>query len=98
MFVDYLTKWVEAFAVSDQCAQTIARLLVEEVICRHGAPQKLLSDRGTNFMSELVAEVCRLMNIKNLNTSGYHPQTDGLVERFHRTLIGMLFKFVQTWT
>ena len=92
--VDYLTKWVEAFPVQNQTAETIAKLLVEEVICRHGAPQKLLSDRGSKFMAELMQEVCRLMNITKLNTSGYHPQTDGLVERFHSTLINMLSKLV----
>ena len=80
VFLDYLTKWVEAFPIKDQKAETIARVLVEEVICPHGAPERLRSDRGSNFLSELVAEVCRLMQIKKINTSGYHPQTDGLVE------------------
>ena len=70
-------------------------MLVEEVICRHGAPERLLSDRSSNFLSELVAEVCRLMQIKKINTSRYHPQTDGLVERFHRTLISMLSRYVE---
>ena len=42
VFLDYLTKWVEAFPVTDQCAETVARLLVEEVICCHGAPERLL--------------------------------------------------------
>ena len=55
VFLDYLTKWVEAFPVKDQCAETVACLLVEEVICRYGAPEQLLSDRGSNFMSELIA-------------------------------------------
>ena len=57
VFLDYLTKWVEAFPVTDQHAETVARLLVEEVICRHGAPERLLSDRGANFLSDLMAEV-----------------------------------------
>ena len=43
VFIDYPTKWVEVFAISDQKAETIAKLLVEGVICRHGAPQELLS-------------------------------------------------------
>ena len=47
-FVDYLTKWVEAFPVQDQSAETISRLLVMEIFCRHGAPELLLSDRGAN--------------------------------------------------
>ena len=95
VFLDYLTKWVEAFAVPDQCAETIVRLLVEEVFCGHGAPVHLLSDRGTNFLSELVQGVCRLLDIKKVNTSGYHPQTDGLVEKFNSTLIGMVAKVAE---
>ena len=95
VFVDYLTKWVEAFPTADQKAETIAKLLVEQVICRHGAPERLLSDRGANFLSDLIAEVCRLLKIQKINTSGYHPQTDGLVERFHQTLIQMLSLYVE---
>ena len=92
VFADYLTKWVEAFAVPDQTADTIARLLVEKVVCVHGVPEQLLSDRGANFLSDLVASVCRLLGITKINTSGYHPQTDGLVEKFNSTLTSMIAK------
>ena len=88
IFLDYLTKWVEAFAVQDQSATTIAKLLVEEIFCRHGAPEHLLSDRVAN-LSTLIQDVC---NYKKVNTSGYHPQTDDLVERLNSTLINMLSK------
>ena len=96
VFADYLTKWVEAFAVKDQSAQTIAHLLVEEIFCRHGAPQQLLSDRGANFLSELVLEVCKILEIKKVNTSGYHPQTNGMVEKFNSTLINMISKVAES--
>lgn len=92
VFMDYLTKWVEAYAVPDQQAPTIARLLVDNVVCRHGVPEELLSDRGPNFLSDLILEICRILGIKKLNTSGYHPQTDGLVEKFNSTLLGMISK------
>ena len=75
VFLNYLTKWAEVLAASDQTAQTVANLFVEGVVCRHGAPQELLSDRGPNFLSELFLEVCRLLEVKKVNTSGYHPQT-----------------------
>lgn len=94
-FVDYLTKWVEAFAISDQTADTIARLFVESVVCRHGVPEQLLSDRGTNFLSELIAGVCDILGVEKINTSGYHPQTDGLVEKFNSTLVNMVAKCCQ---
>ena len=49
VFTDYLTKWPEVFAIKDQTALTIAQLFVEEIICRHGVPCQLLSDRGAAF-------------------------------------------------
>ena len=78
VFSDYLTRCVEA--------TDIARLLIDEIISRHGAPRVLLSDRGTNFLSTVIAEVCKIFQIQKVNTSSYHPQTDGLVERFNSTL------------
>ena len=92
VFMDYLTKWPEAFAVSDQSAATIAKLLVEEIVCRHGVPAEVLSDRGGAFLSGLMKEVELLMGFRRVNTTAYHPQTDGLVERFNRTLTSMLAK------
>ena len=92
VFQDYLTKWPEAFAVADQKAETIARLFVEHVVARHGVP-RLLSDRGTNFLSSLL-QVCRLLGTWKVNTSRYHPQCDGLVEKFNSTLVNMLSKSV----
>ena len=92
VFMDYLTKWPEVFAVPDQTALTIAWLLVEQVISRHGVPSQLLSDRGPAFLSNLVQELCAVMGMKKVNTTAYHPQTDGLVERFNRTLTDMLAK------
>ena len=78
VFVDYLTKWPEVFATSDQTALTIAKLLVEEVVSRHGVPAELLSDRGKSFLSLLMQEVCSVLGVKKVNTTAYHPQTDGL--------------------
>ena len=54
VFMDYLTKWPEVFATSDQSALTIARLLVEQVISWHGVPAELISDRGKAFLSKLL--------------------------------------------
>ena len=64
------------------------------MIPRHGVPSELLSDRGTAFLSQLMLDVYKLMGITKTNTTAYHPQTDGLVERFHRTLTDMLAKNV----
>lgn len=95
VFVDYLTKWPEVFAVPDQTAATIANLLVENIISRHGVPAEILSDRGKSFLSGLMKEVEKVLGFHKANTSAYHPQTDGLVERFNRTLTAMLAKTVE---
>ena len=95
VFMDYLTKWPEAFAVPDQSAATISRLLVEQVVSRHGVPAEILSDRGCAFLSGLMKEVETLLGFHKVNTSAYHPQTDGLVERFNQTLTSMLANTVR---
>ena len=59
---------------------------------RVGVPREILTDQETNFTSNLLAEIYRLIHIKPIKTSPYHPQTDGLVERFNQTLKAMLQK------
>ena len=95
-FIEYLTKWVEAFASPDQSALTITKLRFGKVITHHGVPKELLSDQGTAFLSNLLQEVYRLMGIHKASTTAYHPQTDGLMEHFHRTLTSMLAKTTQS--
>ena len=92
VFQDFLTKWPFAFPRPDQKAKRIAELLVTEVVPVIGVPEALLSDRGTNLLSHLMLDVCRLLGIRKLNTTAYHPQCDGMVERFNRTLKTMLRK------
>ena len=59
-------------------------------IVHYDLPEKILSDQGRNFESQLVADLCKLMGTQKLQTSPYHPQTNGQCERFNSTLIGML--------
>ena len=69
VFTDYCTRLVECFAVPNIEARTIADLLVKEIMSRHGAPRVLFSDRGSNFLSSLVKEVCFLMNTNKTFTT-----------------------------
>jgi len=94
VFMDYYSRWPEAIAVQNIDAATVARVFVDEIISRHGAPIEILSDRGSNFLSSLFREVCKIFKIHKLSTSSYHPQTDGLVERFNGTLIQSLSMYV----
>jgi hypothetical protein len=71
-------------------ARTIAKVFVDEIICRHSAPEVLLSDQGAQFMAKLVKEVCDFMMTKKINTSAYHPICNGLTERFNASLCQLL--------
>ena len=60
------------------------------MFARVGVPQEILTDQGSNFTSQLLAEIYRLLHVHALKTSPYHPQTDGLVEQFNQTLKNMI--------
>ena len=87
---DYFTRWVEAYPIPCQEASVVARKLVDEMFCRFSPPEQLLSDQGRQFESQLMAEVCKLLGIQKSRTTPYHPQCDGLVERWNRTLLQSL--------
>ena len=93
IFQDFLTKWPMAFPMPDQKSHRIAELLMNEMIPQFGVPECLLSDRGTNLLSHLMTDVCKLLGLQKLNTTSHHPQCDGKVERFNRTLKTMLRKY-----
>ena len=92
---DYFTKWKEAFPLKDTEAVTVARVFVNEYICRFGVPDSLHIDQGKNFEAKIIKEICASLDIKNTRITAYHPQSDGLVERFNRTLLGMLSMMVK---
>lgn len=80
------------FPTRDQKAARLVKLLTEDVIPFCGVPEALLSDRGANLLSHLMTDVCKLLGIKKLNTTSYHPECDGMVEWFKRTLKSALRK------
>ena len=90
--IDYFTKWPEAFALPNQEASTIARALIDGFFSRFGVPLELHSDQGRNFESNLLRECCELLGIRKTRTTPLHPESDGMVERFNRTLVQELAK------
>lgn len=91
---DCFTKWVEAIPLSNMRAATVAEALVNEVISRHGVPLELHTDQGRNFDSRLLKALSSLLGIHKTRTTPLHPQSDGQVERQHRTILNYLSKFV----
>ncbi len=96
VLVDYATRYPEAVALRNISAKSVAEALFS-MISRVGIPKEILTDQGTAFMSRTIRELYGLSGIKSVRTSIYHPQTDGLVERFNRTLKTMIRKFGQNW-
>ena len=92
--VDHFSKWAEAIPLRNHTASTVARALMTHIISRFGCPKQLLSDRGSEFESELFTELMKWLEIDKLRTTAYQPSTNGAVERFHRTLNSMLGKVV----
>jgi transposase InsO family protein len=89
-FQDELSKFTLAVPIQQQDSVTVAKVFVKEVVLKFGIPQVLLTDQGTNFLSELFANVCKLLKIKRIKTTAYHPPSNGALERTHRVLVEYL--------
>ena len=89
-FQDKLSKYTLAIPISQQDTSIVARVFVEQIILKFGIPQTLLTDQGSNFLSESFANVCKLLRVKRIKTSAYHPQTNGALKRRHRVLVEYL--------
>ena len=90
---DYATRYPEAMALRKVDVGSVAEQLIQ-LFSRVGIPREILSDQGTSFMSQLLRELHNLLNIHPIHTSPYHPQMDGFVECFNKTLKELLRKLV----
>ena len=99
--INNLTKWVEIRAIKDLTAATTVKFIFEQVICRHGCPQVILMDNGTNFAGSVLPKLNSLMCIRSALTTPYHPEANGMVERVNGTLVDILRKltteFPRAW-
>ena len=91
--MDSFTKWAEAFPLRRKEAESIARVMVEQLFTRFGPPLSILSDLGREVDGKIMNEVCKLFGIEKLRTTAYKPRTNQ-VERFHKTMNSILAKTV----
>jgi len=96
--VDSTTLYVEAFPTKSTTAEEVAEILYKEIIARYGVMTEILTDQGSSFRNKLMAQLCKLLNIKHRFSSPHHPQTDGKAERMIQTLIRSLKLICDTQT
>ncbi len=94
VLVDHFTKWCEASPLRQADAQSVADCILREWVCKWGAPEQLHSDRGSNFESATMRELCLTLGIEKTRTTPYHPAGNGIVERVNRSLKALLKAFV----
>ena len=94
VMTDHFTRYTMVVVTKDQTAKTVTEVFYEHFIAVFGAPAKLLSDRGANFTSALVEELCAAFSIQKCRTTAYHAQCNGQVEHFHQMPFCMIGKLV----
>ena len=94
---DAFTKWVEAKAIKKNDAETTAKFLLEEVIDRHEAPKRIITDQGKQFANELINEIAKLMDIRQSMITAYRLQTNGITERCNKTLVGIMIMYISKY-
>ena len=87
--VDFATRYPEAVSLKTIDTETVAEALVN-IVSRLGVPEEILIDLGTQFVSDCMKEVTRLLSIKQITTTPYHPMCNGLTEKFNGTMNLML--------
>jgi hypothetical protein len=95
VWTDYLTRWAEAVPIPDKSAATVARGFVSSILCRWGAPLRVLTDCGKEFSNQVFDYVARLVGTDHALTAPYHPQADGMVERLNGTLVAKLARYLR---
>ena len=93
---DQFTRWVELFPLRNMEAVTVAKVFVNEFVSRYGLSRQILTDQGRQFESVLFKEMCGLLDIDKKRSTSFHPQTNGIQERFNRTIEDMLSKYIST--
>ncbi|KAJ8897423.1 hypothetical protein PR048_002769 [Dryococelus australis] len=92
--IDHFSRYLVMKLLPDKTAENVARTSVFDSILKFGVPDSVITDQGTNFVSELMAQFCQLLRVKKSRTTPGHPQGNGSTERVHRTIAKMISHYV----
>ena len=95
--IDRVTRWVEATPLQNTSASIIALAFLNRWISRFGVPLHVVTDQGSQFESELFGDLSAIIGFHRLRITAYHPQTNGIIERLHRTLKTAIMVRKQSW-
>jgi len=95
IIVDRFSKLVRAVPLAGITAMDVSSAFFRDWISVYGPPDTVLTDNGPQFASLFFQGVCNFMGIRNLYTSTYHPQSNGQVERFNKTLVDMFMHYIE---
>ena len=90
VITDAYTKYTKAIPIRNQLSITVVKILMNKWIFNFRIPQRIHTDQGRNFQSEIVEELCKLFGIVQSRTSPYHPQGNGQCERMNRSILNVL--------
>ena len=94
---DDLSKYSQAYPIQDHTAETVAETFVRQFICKFGSPNVIVTDQGTEFMSELFSNVAKLFKIRKYHTTAYHPQSNGALECSHQGLLDYIKQYTNQY-
>ena len=90
VLTDIFSKFTQAIPTKDQKATTVAKVLLKDWFFKLGIPRRIHSDQGKNFESNIVKELCDMYHVAKSRTTPYHPEGNGQVERYNRTMHNLL--------
>ncbi|XP_055814565.1 uncharacterized protein LOC129884264 [Solanum dulcamara] len=92
--IDYFTKWVEASTYKAVTKKVVADFVRNNIICRFGIPESIITDNAANLNSDLMKEICERFKITHRNSTTYRPQMNGAVEAANKNIKKILRKIV----
>ena len=95
--IDYFTKWVEAASFASVTKNVVARFIKQNLICRYGIPERIITDNGTNLNNTIITAMCKQFKIQHHNSSPYQPKMNGVVEAVNKNIKKIIQKMAVTY-